>query len=50
MVEFWYSFRLSEGGPDARTDELCKPGELVSVTLYDQNRRPVLGTLECNQE
>lgn len=50
MVEFWYSFRLSEGTTDPQPDELCKPGELVSVTLYDQNRSEVLGTLECNQE
>jgi len=50
MGEFWYAFRPKPEPRDADLKTLCRPGERVSVLLYDQNRSAVRGTVECNQE
>jgi hypothetical protein len=47
MAEFWYSFKLKSGS-EQNMVSLCREGEKITVTLFDHNKRDVIGHLDCN--
>jgi uncharacterized membrane protein len=49
MAEFWFEF-VRKGDAVGSGSELCRPAEELAVTLYDHDKRPIVGRLECNQE